>query len=35
MKQALKAKMTGDYGMEVSGMADTEIRLTQMSTTSG
>ena len=35
MKKALKEEMTGNYGMEGSDMADTEIRLTQMSTTSG
>lgn len=35
MKKDLKEKMTGNYVMEVSDMADTEIRLTQMSTTSG
>ena len=27
MKKALKEKMTGNYGMEVSDMADTEIRI--------
>ena len=30
MKKALKEKMTGNYVMEVSDMADTEIRLTQI-----
>ena len=35
MKKSLQDKMTGNYVMEVSDMADTEIRLTQMSTTSG
>ena len=34
-EEGFKEKMTGNYGNGGEVMADTEIRLTQMSTTSG